>query len=278
MAVAIALLVVLAGTILFHVFSPWWWTPIASNWGTMDDTILLTFWITGAVFIAVIFFMVYCVYRYRHTPDRKAEYDPENPKLEAWLSGLTAVGVAAMLAPGLIVWNDYVTVPDDAVQFEAVGQQWSWVFRLPGEDGEFGTVGIGFISADNPFGMNPEDPKGQDDILIEEDEIHLVMDKPVKAVLRSVDVLHDFYVPQFRAKMDMVPGMITYFWMTPTRTGEFEILCAELCGVGHHDMRGTVIVDEQADYDEWLGDQSTYSELIEEARRKAPKETVLAME
>ena len=277
MVVAIGLLVVLVGTVLFHVYSPWWWTPIASNWGSMDDTILLTFWITGGVFVAVMMFMVYCIYKFRHVEGRKADYEPENKKLEIWLSAITAVGVAAMLAPGLAVWKDYVTVPDDATQFEAVGQQWSWSFRLPGEDGVFGTVDILSISADNPFGMNPDDPNGQDDLLIEEDEIHLLMGKPVKAVLRSIDVLHDFYVPQFRAKMDMVPGMATFFWLTPTRAGEFEILCAELCGVGHHAMRGTVIVDEESAYQEWLGDQSTYAELLAEARNKSPKETKVAM-
>jgi len=278
MVVALALLLVLIGTILFHVFSPWWWTPIASNWGNMDDTILLTFWITGAVFIAVLLFMVYCVYRFRHTEDRKAHYEPENPKLEIWLTSLTAVGVAAMLAPGLAVWKEYVTVPDDAVQFEAIGQQWSWAFRLPGEDGEFGTVDIKQISGENPFGMNPDDPKGQDDLLIEEDELHLLKGQPVKAVLRSIDVLHDFYVPQFRAKMDMVPGMVTFFWMTPIRVGEFEILCAELCGTGHHAMRGTVIVDEEDAYQEWLSDQSTFAELLEEAQNRTQKETLLAMD
>jgi cytochrome c oxidase subunit 2 len=277
MIVAIGLLVVLVGTVLFHVYSPWWWTPIASNWGNMDDTILLTFWITGAVFIAVMLFMVYCIYKFRHKEGRVAHYEPENTKLEVWLTSITAVGVAAMLAPGLIVWNDYVTVPEDAVEFEAIGQQWSWTFRLPGEDGKFGTVSMKDMNPDNPFGMSADDPNGQDDVLIEEDEMHLLKDQPIKALLRSVDVLHDFYVPQFRAKMDMVPGTVTYFWLTPIRTGEFEILCAELCGVGHHAMRGTVVVDEQEAYDEWLSDQATYAELVEEARIRKENETRLAM-
>ena len=83
--------------------------------------------------------------------------------------------------------------------------------------------------------------------------------------LRPVDVLHDFYVPQFRAKMDLVPGMVTYFWLTPTRTGTFEILCAELCGIGHSDMRGYVIVEEEEDYRAWLAEQPTFAELLAEA-------------
>ncbi|MEO1020351.1 MAG: cytochrome-c oxidase, partial [Pseudomonadota bacterium] len=82
-----------------------------------------------------------------------------------------------------------------------------------------------------------------------------------KMLLRSIDVLHDFYVPEFRAKMDMVPGMVTYFWFTPTRTGEFEVLCAELCGTGHSYMRGYVQIDTEPDYQAWLQEQSTFSEL-----------------
>jgi cytochrome c oxidase subunit 2 len=101
--------------------------------------------------------------------------------------------------------------------------------------------------------------------LIDSGDLHLPIGKPVKLVLRSKDVLHDFYVPQFRAKMDLVPGIVTYFWMTPTRTGTFEILCAELCGIGHHMMRGTVVVDNDAAFKTWLGEQSTYAQLMAEA-------------
>lgn len=79
--------------------------------------------------------------------------------------------------------------------------------------------------------------------------------------LRSLDVLHDFYVPQFRAKMDLVPGMITFFWLTPTRTGTFDILCAELCGVGHHAMRSTVVVDDKTAFNKWLQKQETFATL-----------------
>ena len=103
-------------------------------------------------------------------------------------------------------------------------------------------------------------------MIVEAADLHLPVDKPVKMLLRSIDVLHDFYVPEFRAKMDMVPGMITYFWFTPIRTGAFEVLCAELCGVGHAFMRGNVLVDSEADYQAWLGEQSTFAELAQPTR------------
>jgi cytochrome c oxidase subunit II len=266
MAVAIALVVVAFGSVLFHILSPWWWTPIASNWSYIDHTIDLTFWITGFVFVAVILFMAYCVVRFRHREGRRAVYEPESRKLELWLSIVTAVGVAAMLAPGLLVWNQFVTVPEDATEFEAVGQQWQWSFRLPGQDGRLGEADTTRVSAENPLGLNPDDPAGQDDVLIEADDLHLPVGRPVKILLRSIDVLHDFYVPQFRAKMDLVPGVVTYIWLTPTRTGTFEILCFELCGVGHPEMRGGVVVEDEAQYQAWLQQQQTFAQLSASAR------------
>src|SRR5207247_1176451 len=171
MVVAIVLVLLVVGSVLFHFLSPWYFTPIASNWSAMDDTISITFWVTGFVFVAINLFMAYAVIR---------------------------------------------------------------------------TVDARHVSDKNPFGMNPDDPNGQDDVLISSPELHLPVGRPVKALLRSIDVLHDFAVPQFRAKMDLVPGLVTYIWFTPTRTGKFDLLCNELCGTGHFVMRGSVVVEEEA--------------------------------
>ncbi len=258
--VAAMLVIVIVGSVAFHFLSPWWWTEIASNWGYIDNAILITFWITGFVFVAVLLFMTYCVLRFRHQEGRRAAYEPENRKLEWWLTGITTVGIVAMLTPGLFVWNDFVNVPDDATEIEVVGQQWQWAFRLPGEDGQLGKTNTRLIDFDNPLGIDPDDPAGQDDVIVEYADLHLPIDQPVKVLLRSIDVLHDFYVPEFRAKMDMVPGTVTYFWFTPTRTGTFNILCFELCGTGHYAMRGNVVVDTEADFQTWLSEQVTYAE------------------
>jgi len=161
---------VAVGTVAFHFWSPWWWTEIASNWGFIDTVIQITFVVTGIVFVAILFFTAYCVYRYRYREDRRSEYKPEDPKLEWWLIGLTSVGVVIMLAPGLIAWNDFVTVPEDAAAFEVVGQQWNWKYRFPGKDGVLGTSDSRNINDDNPFGLNADDPNGQDDILVDDSE------------------------------------------------------------------------------------------------------------
>ena len=261
-AISMALALVIIGSIAFHFWTPWWWTEVASNWGSIDSTIILTFWVTGAVFIAVCLFMAYCVWRFRYEENRKAEYKPENAKLEWILTIITTLGVIALLAPGLIVWNKFVTVPDDAVDIEVMAQQWFWNYRLPGKDGILGTTDIRNITDENPFGITLDDTNGYDDILIQADDLHILNNQPVKMNLRSIDVLHDFYVPQFRAKMDMVPGVVTYYWFTPIKTGNFEILCAEYCGTGHYAMRGRVLVDEESDYQQWLNEQMTFKELL----------------
>ena len=178
-----------------------------------------------------------------------------------------------MLIPGLFVWDQFVTVPKDASKIEVMAQQWQWSFRYPGKDGVLGTSEIKFINDDNPFGLNPDDPNGQDDVLVEGDDLHLPMGKPVEVLLRSIDVLHDFYVPQFRAKMDMVPGMVTYFWLTPTRTGTFDIMCFELCGVGHYTMRGNVVVETKDSFEEWMSEQETFAQTMARAENK-PGQTV----
>ena len=140
--------------------------------------------------------------------------------------------------------------------------QWGWQYRLPGEDGKLGTTKVVNINDDNPFGINLDDPFGQDDVMIQSDVLNLETDRPVKILLRSVDVLHNWYVPQFRAKMDAVPGVITFYWFEPNKVGEYEVLCAEYCGVGHYAMRGRVIVQNQQNYNQWLNEQETFSELV----------------
>ncbi len=261
MPLAVALIVLVVGSLVFHFVSPWTFTPIASNWGMIDSTVDITFVVTGIVFVAVNLFMAYAIIRYRHKPGAKAHYEPENKKLEIWLTVLTTIGVAAMLTPGLFVWANFVAVPDGAMEVEAIGQQWKWTYRLPGDDGEFGTVDAKLIGTDNPFGIDPDDPNGDDDVLIDDATVHIPVGGPVRFWLRSKDVLHNFTVAQFRVKMDLVPGMESYMWFEPTQVGEYEVLCEELCGMAHHAMRGRVIVDEPGDYQAWVDSHPTFGEI-----------------
>lgn len=262
MAIAIVIILLVIGSLVFHFVSPWWFTPLASNWDKIDDTINITLWVTGTVFVLVNFFLAYTIIRYRYKKNRRAHYEPENTKLEGILTIVTTIGVAGMLIPGLFVWAEFISVPEFADEIEVIGQQWSWSYRLPGNDGVFGKTSIRLISEENPFGIDRKDLNSLDDILIASNEIHLPINQPIKLNLHSKDVLHNFAVPQFRVKMDLVPGMISYLWFTPTKIGRFEILCEELCGMAHYTMRGHVVVDSEENYQLWWNNQKSFSQLL----------------
>jgi cytochrome c oxidase subunit 2 len=269
MAMSIALIVIVAGSVLFHFLAPWWLTPLASNWQQMDATLTITLVITGLFFIVINLLVVYMVLRFRHREGSRAAYEPDNRKLEKWLIIGSTVGIMGLLAPGLFVYAEYVNVPHDAIQMEVVGQQWQWRFRFPGPDGRFGLTEARFVSASNPFGIDPKDPIGRDNVLINGNEVHLPINRPVKVLLRSHDVLHDFYVPPFRARMNIVPGMVTSFWFTPNKPGRYEALCAQLCGVGHPNMRGFVVVEDEASFQAWLKKQPTFATAMAAAAAPA---------
>ena len=118
------------------------------------------------------------------------------------------------------------------------------------------------------------DPNSKDDIIVMDADLHLEINQPVKVELRSLDVLHNFYVPQFRAKMDMLPGIITYYWFIPEKKGDYEILCAEYCGTGHYAMRGRVLVDEEKDYSNWLAKQISFEKML--AKNNLEKNLLIA--
>ncbi|WP_137896509.1 cytochrome c oxidase subunit II [Ramlibacter sp. 2FC] len=269
MAIAIALVVIVAASVLFHFVNPWWAPPLASNWRQMDDTMTITLVMTGLFFVGVNLFVVYTLLRFRHRAGQRAAYQPENRRLERWLTGLTTLGIMALLAPGLFVYASYVHAPGDALVLEVLGQQWQWRYRLPGADGKLGGTDVRFVNAGNPFGIDPADPAGQDDRLVAGGDLHLPLNQPVKLLLRSHDVLHDFYAPPMRARMNIVPGQVGSFWFTPTVAGRFEAMCAQLCGVGHPNMRAVMVVEPPAAFQAWVAGLPTFAASLSGAGRAA---------
>lgn len=265
MAIVAALFVIVLLSVAFHVFTPWWLTPLASNWKTMDDTLLITVVITGIFFVAINLFIVYALWRFRHregSPRAVYASEAHNKKLERWLIGITSVGIVALLAPGLVVYADYVRPPKNALVVEVVAQQWQWRFRFPGAGTKLGLSDARFVNGGNPLGIDPEDAAGQDDVVVNGNEVHLPLNRPVLVLARSHDVLHDFFVPQFRARMNIVPGQVSSFWFTPTKAGRYESMCAQLCGVGHPAMRGFVVVEDDAAFQAWLKAQPTFADTL----------------
>ena len=223
MVLAIVLVLLVVGSVLFHVLRPWYFTPIASNWVTIDDTVHITFWVTGIVFVVVNLFMAWCVLRYRATEDEaRRSTSPRTRSSRAgssssprWVSPRcsrpdSSSGPSSSTCRRMRRWS------------KSSASSGRGRIAFPGADGVLGTDDARFVSEKNPFGINPNDPHGQDDVLIASPEFHLPMGKPYKALLRSIDVLHNFTVPQFRVKMDLVPGLVTYVWFTPTRAGQLR--------------------------------------------------------
>src|SRR4030095_8018349 len=178
MIMAIVLAAIVVGSVLFHIFNPWWTLPLASNWKQMDDTLTITVIITGLFFVAINLFVVYTLVRFRHREGHRRTQEKESKALERWLIIGTSVGIMALLAPGLVVYANYVKEPHNALTLEVLGQQWNWRFRLPGPDGRLGATDARFVNPTNPFGLDPSDPAGQDDLLIAGNEVHLPIGKP----------------------------------------------------------------------------------------------------
>ena len=172
---------------------------------------------------------------------------------------MAIVSESGVIVLALPAWEQmYGDPPDDAFVVEVVGKQFGWIVRYPGEDGEFGAHYPEFVDdMDNPLGLDDEDEAAEDDIVID-GLMHLPVDRPIVVRLRSHDVLHSFTVVHMRVKQDVVPGLITSVQFEVTRTGDYEIACAELCGLGHYKMRGVLKVQSAADFASWIAEQETF--------------------
>jgi cytochrome c oxidase subunit 2 len=171
--------------------------------------------------------------------------------------GMAIVAEGGVLAIGMPVWAEYfdATPPADAVQIEVTAQQFMWNVRYPGRDGKFGRTDVARIDdTTNPLGLDRSDPDGKDDI-VTLNEITVPFGRAVRIRLHSKDVIHSFFLPHFRVKQDAVPGMTPEVVFFPTKVGQFEIACAELCGLAHYRMRGFFNVVSPADYEQWLRKQ-----------------------
>ncbi len=172
-----------------------------------------------------------------------------------------AFEIALIVFYALPVWCSIkMKMPDekDALVVEVVAEQFGWNIHYPGADGKFGRRSPELVHFNNPIGLDRTDPDAMDDIMVG-NELHLPVNKKVLIKLTSKDVIHDFFVPEFRIKQDAVPGMLIPVWIEPTRAGHYEIACAQLCGFGHALMRGDVYVESQEEFDKWLASRAAAS-------------------
>ncbi|MHC4958220.1 MAG: cytochrome c oxidase subunit II [Planctomycetota bacterium] len=243
-------------------FMQGWRKDVASEEGVGIDGVLSYLLMTTGVLI-VLGHIVLCWFIWKGDGD-KVERGRPTAKAQ-WMWSLIPVFVmlvlseAGVLAFGGPVWTSmYVDRPADALKIEVIGKQFEWFVRYPGKDGVLGKIDWEQVDgADNPIGMDEDDPAGADDI-IKRGQIHLPKGRAVIISLRTQDVIHSFWVPQFRVKQDVLPGFTTNTKITPNRLGDYELVCTELCGLGHYKMRGEVHVVEPATFEEWLSKQMTF--------------------
>jgi cytochrome c oxidase subunit II len=258
--------------------------------GKIDVIFNITLIITAIVFFITQIALFWFSYKYKAKEGRKALYIPHDNKLEIIWTIIPAVAMTILVVGGLDAWNDImadVKEDEEFMEIEATGFQFGWELRYPGADGLLGARDFRMITPANSLGQDFTDVKNHDDF--KPDEIVLPVGKKVRVRITSKDVLHNFYLPHFRVKMDAVPGMPTYFVFTPSLTTEeyrqklskypeyqvkrdpndpespllwesfnYELACAELCGSGHYSMRRLVRIVSEAEYETWLKGQNSF--------------------
>lgn len=212
-----------------------WLMPHGSSTfvGDIDWLYYLILWITGIAFVFVEVVLIVFLFRYRARKGRKATYYHGNTRFEIIWTSVTAVAVVVIGVLSAGTWNDikgHDSIPANALSLAVHAKQFEWLVTYPGADTTLGSA---------------------DDFQVR-GQLHLMVNQPVSAMLTSEDAIHSFFIPAFRIKQDAVPGMNIRVWFQPTEVGEYELGCAELCGLGHYRMRATVSVHSKEDYEKWL--------------------------
>ena len=297
---------------LLTIFSFWEWGDVllpnaASDHGPEYDNLM---WIT----FSVIFFVQtitqallhYFSYKYRGNKSKKAFFLTDNDRLEAIWTIIPTIVLAVLILYGLYTWNDimYVEENEEAMVVELYAQQFNWKARYGGKDNVLGDANVRFLQdfdGKNLVGIDVTDPNGLDDIIVQ--ELHLPVGKEIIFKMRSQDVLHSAYMPHFRAQMNCVPGMITEFAFTPTKTTEqmrmdpdvlskvrkinkirqenskelvakgedalepyvfdYLLLCNKICGASHYNMQMKIIVETEQEFNKWIDSQETFAQFIQ---------------
>jgi cytochrome c oxidase subunit 2 len=233
----------------------------ASAHGTRIDSMLL--WIHVLMLVLFVgwgIFYVYCLVRFRAKRNAKADHHGVKNHASSWLEGGVALIEAMFLvALAFPIWSEVkAKAPSESdadVVVDVVAQQFAWNIHYPGKDGQFGRRDINLITDDNVLGLDRRDPKAKDDISTI-NQLNLPVDKLVLVRLMSQDVVHSFALQEMRVKQDAIPGMEFPVYFTPVKTGQWEISCAQLCGLGHYRMRGQTTVQTKAEFEQWLAEQA----------------------
>lgn len=263
----------------------------ASEHGPVIDNLMaVSWWIIIPVFIITHIALFYFCYKYVYNPSRKAEFFAHSNKLELIWTIVPTVVLTVLILYGLNTWNNVMSpIPEDEehLRIELYARQFDWSARYSGPDNKLGNADVRMIEGTNALGLDSRDATSADDIVVK-GEFHLPVGIPVQFVFRSQDVIHSAYMPHFRAQMNCVPGILTKFKFTPTRTSaemkditgnpdfEFLLLCNKICGAAHYNMQMKIVVESLEDFRKWTAEQPAFGAQAAVATEAQPAEAVTA--
>jgi len=236
------------------------WMPIqaSTHAAEIDQMTILVHWLMLVMFVGWGAFFVFVLFRFRRGANPTADYAGAKGKFaKSTEIAVAIVEVVLLVGYAIPSWAIRVKAfpaEDQAVVVRVVGTQFAWNIQYPGPDGKFGRTDIKLVGSDNPLGLDRSDPAAKDDITTI-NQLNLPVDRPVLVRLSSMDVIHSFGVYEMRVKQDAIPGIQIPVWFIPNRTGEYEIACSQLCGLGHFRMRGFLTIQSDAAYRKWFDDQ-----------------------
>ena len=259
----------------------------------IDKLFVITMGLIIVVQFITQFLIYYFTFKYRGINGRKALFYADSHKLEMWWTVAPTIVLSVLIIYGLWTWNNVqdLSQSENPLIIEVYAKQFQWEARYAGEDNELGVGHVNFIKGINTMGVDMTDKNSADDIPVR--ELHLPKGRKVIFKFRSQDVLHSAYMPHFRAQINCVPGMTTSFGFTPTVTTEemrlnedtkakfdainelriangneekvefdYLLLCNKICGASHYNMQMKVVVQEEEDFNKWLKEQKTITEVI----------------
>ena len=237
------------------------WLPDAASAhaGDVDQTMVLVHALMAVLFFGWTIFFTYVLIRFRRKAHPSATHTGLRGGWSTWIEGAVLAAEVALLAFFSIpIWSarvDAFPSEQQSTVVRVVAEQFAWNVHYPGADGRFGRTDPALLGPSNALGLDRADPAGRDDITTI-NQLNLPIGRPVIVHLSSKDVVHSFALPQMRVKQDAIPGIPQPVWFTPTQTGQWEIVCSQLCGLGHYRMRGFYTIQTPEEYAAWLASEA----------------------
>ena len=233
---------------------------MASSHGhEIDMSIYLVHFLMFILFVGWGTFFFITLWKFNRRNNPKANYvGVTNHWSQVVEIGVIVFEAVLLIGFSIPFWSKQVAAMpnrENVIEIRVNAEQYAWNIHYPGPDGRFGATSFEYFDKQsNPMGLDPDDPNGKDDFTTI-NQLHLPIGKPAIIHLTSRDVIHSFFLPQMRVKQDAIPGMSIPVWFTPTKTGSWEIACAQLCGLGHYRMKGFLTIESEEDFQEWHDSQ-----------------------